>query len=52
MHVQISEHFWISAYTGKSLSVTTLSSVLDHPISLNDFSVSSSCPSTFEKPTH
>ena len=53
-HKHISEHMGISGSTGKPLSKPPLSNIFDHhqssghPISPDDFSILSSCSSSFE----
>ena len=53
-HKRISEHMGISGYTGKPLSKPPFSNIRDHhqssghPISPDDFSILSSCSSSFE----
>ena len=54
LHTRISEHMGISACTGKSLSKSSFSNILSHhqssghPIDPDDFSILTSCSSTFE----
>ena len=54
LHTRISEHMGISACTGKPLSKPSFSNILSHhqssghPIDPDDFSVLTSCSSTFE----
>ena len=58
LHVRISDHVGISAYTGNKISQTSLSSVLmhskhtGHPISYDDFSVLASGTSQFDVLIH
>ena len=53
-HKRISEHMGISGYTGKPLSKPPFSNIRDHhqssghPVSPDDFSILSSCSSSFE----
>ena len=54
LHTRISEHMGISACTGKPLSKPSFSNILSyhqssgHPIDPDDFSILTSCSSTFE----
>ena len=56
IHTRVSDHNGISVTRGKKLSNPSLSSILSHhretghPISFNDFSILSSCSSSFGLP--